>query len=360
MRKIRFVFPVLCILMLAIFSCNKDNPVVPHDEGLQPDSPRFNWQVTRMPYFGGGEFCYSLWSPDTNEVFMCSIINYLVHFKDGQFSTINYGPNIRMFFIDGLSPTEGYIIGSEHKNGIDIPHIERWNGSSFMNVPINYNFDKDFHVSNILIKSSTEMWFSSPKGIMHKFDGYNLTQYYLPDTMMWGEGLLYDESNRLRYLTTYFDGAIDTLHRNYVYEFNGTTWSKVYEDITPLFTRVYGTFNNIIFAYSYPTSLYKLNNNVLSIALNVGYSNFALQDVPSFAGKSLSDFMGFAYYSNGYSFFHWNGQKWSYENVGNEDFTDLIKLRMINDNYFCGVKNGVIHQGFLYRGYRKNIGSSPN
>ena len=351
MKKINFVFPVLSLVMLVMFSCSNENPVKP-DDSSQLDTARFNWQVTRMNYFTGGEMCTSFWSPDTNEVFMCSWNNYLVHYKDGQFSEIQYGSNIYLLYIDGVSPTEGYIVGCEYKNGIKTPHIERWNGNSFSNVPINYSLNKDFNVTGIFIKSSTEMWFSAPKGIIYKFDGYNLTQYYLLDTISWSNGFLYDENNRLRYLTEYFNTGIDTLQRDYVYEFDGQSWSKVYQDIFPVSTRIYGTFNNIIYAYGVTNIIYKLNNNALTPEVIVKINNGSIDLL---AGNSLSNIIGFGTtINNPQTFFHWNGQKWSNENIGNEGSTFILSRKMINDNYFCAIKSSLNSSAYLYRGYRKH------
>jgi hypothetical protein len=199
------------------------------------------------------------------------------------------------------------------------------------------------------------MWFSGINGIIYKFDGYNLTQYYIPDTLMSSRGFLYDENNHLRYLTEYINTSIDTLERYYVYEFYGQSWSKVYQDIFPASTRYYGFFNNSIYAYSitgdFSSIIYKLNNNVLTPELIIKINNGSMNLL---AGNSFNNIMGFgATINNPQTFFHWNGQKWSNENVGNEGSTFNLWRKMINDNYFCAIKGGLFTPGYLYRGYRK-------
>ena len=76
--------------------------------------------------------------------------------------------------------------------------------------------------------------------------------------------------------------------------------------------------------------------------------------IASLSGNSLNNIMGFGFTNGRETFFHWNGQKWSDEKVGGEDFTDFFIQKMINDNYVCGIKYGQISTAFLYRGYRKH------
>lgn len=333
---------LILIIFSSLFSC-KDNPVDNNNSDYVYDPPRFDWQVTMLPE---GEWIYSLWSPDTNEVFMCSWYNYLLHFKDGQITQINYGTNIKMYSIDGISKTEGYVIGSEKINGKYIPHIERWNGSAFTNVPVNYSFNNDFSVSHILVKSSTEIWISSPKGLIYKFDGYNLTQYQLPDTLMISIDILIYENNRIQNLTVDFDSII-TNDRHYVYEFDGNSWMKVYEEKGD---KYYGVINNMIYAYNYPDIIYKLQNNILIPKIYTP-NNSGISDI---AGNSFENIMGFGLAMGKSTFFHWNGQKWSDEKIGYLYISDILTRKMINNDYFCAVNSGIVDFPVLYRAYKKH------
>jgi hypothetical protein len=342
-----FILPVLGLLAILLTSCSEENPVT-----TEPifDEPRFEWQVTRMPGFTNGEWCYSFWSPDTNEVFMCSINNYLLHYKDGSFNRIDYGANIGMFSIDGISKTEGYIVGAEIINGKYVPHIEKWNGSTFVNMPVNYSFNDNFTVSHIFVKSSSEIWISGPKGRIYKFDGYNLKHFLQADTMMFSEGILYDENNKLRHLTTYF-GSGDTVDKWFVYEFDGSNWNKVYQDnVYPKDTKFYGIMNNIIFAKDVKT-IYKLNNNIIIPAINI---NTNIMVVKAVYGTTFNNLMGLGVTSGRQTFFHYNGQKWSDENIGMYLPVDYINGEMVNENYFCGLTSGLINESYLFRAFKKN------
>ncbi|MFA5405466.1 MAG: hypothetical protein WC358_11080 [Ignavibacteria bacterium] len=332
------IYILFLILFITLYSC-KDNPV---NSGEAYDSPRFDWQVTMLP---DGEWIYDLWSPDTNEVFMTSWNNHLLYFMDGQITQMNYGTNIKIACIDGINKNEGYIAGSEVKNGKYTPHIERWNGSSFSNVPINYNFNDEFYVSHLLVKSSNEIWISSPKGLIYNFDGYNLTQYRLPDTNLISLDLLPGENGRIQYVSVDFDSVIFN-DINYVYEFDGNNWSKVYEAKGYKF---YGVLNSMIYAI-YDKTIYKLQNNILIEKVYIPEK----AGVDVIAGNSFENIMGFGRANGRTAFLHWNGQKWSDEKIGDEFISDILTRKMVNDNYFCAVNSGFVDFPVLYRAYKKH------
>jgi hypothetical protein len=334
------IFIVISFSIIFLNSC-KDDPINQNTDVF--DSPRFDWQVTMLP---GGEWIYSIWSPDTNEVFMASWYNHLLHFKDGQITQMNYGSNIKMYSIDGINKAEGYIVGSENINGKYIPHIEKWNGSAFSNVPVNYSFSNDFSVSHILVKSSTEIWISSPKGFIYNFDGYNLTQYRLPDTNLISLALLTGENGRTQSISAIFDSVI-TKDKYFVYEYDGYNWSKVHENIGIIF---YGSLKRLIYAYHYPDIIYKLQNYVLIPKINMP-NNAGISYIE---GNSFENIMCFGLVNGRYSFIHWNGQKWSDENTGSQFTSDILTRKMVNDNYFCAVNSGIVDIPILYRAYKRH------
>jgi len=337
---------MVIITGMIVYSCSNDTPVT---SGSNPDfdTARFNWQSIEMNGSSLGQGIWSLWSPDTSEIFMCTKPNSLLHYKNGQFSEIQYGPNIMMTSIDGISPTEGYIIGIERLPDKDIPHIEKWNGSSFINVPVNYSFQERFVVSRTIVKSPTEMWISSTKGNIYKFDGVNLTRYTIQDTTTSPGSFIYDENNRLRYLTTFMDQNLDSMERDCVYEFNGNEWTKVYQDITPALSIYYDVINTGVYAFKYPMSIFKLDNNVLKPVYSA--SDFFILNV---SGSSFNNIMSFGGTQNRVSFLNWNGNRWSFENTVFEYYTTVNFKQMINEDYFCSVVTSG-YKMFLLRGFRK-------
>lgn len=350
LKKYLIPYCVLIFNLLFLINSCSDNPEGPNNGMYNYDQPRFNWQSTYLP----GEWIYSQWSPDTNEVLMTTFWdNYLLHFKDGNITRINYASNVRLFGIDGLSRNEAYLAGWESINGKYKPRIERWNGSSLVNMPINYNFNDDILTGPILVKSSSEIWISAAKGLIYNFDGYNLTKYQLPDTLMQPVGILYDENNKLRYLTHYLKGS-DTIDAYYVYEFNGSNWLKVYQDSNfPFSTRDYGIMNTMIYACDVGKMIYKLENNTLveKIPIPQGQQVF---NIYAFAGNSFENLMGFGSAGMQRTFFHWNGQKWSNEQMYDIGGDDLLWTKMVNDNYFYATNSGsgVVFPA-LYRAFKK-------
>lgn len=341
MKKNSILFVPFNILVLIIFSslfsC-KDNPVDNNNSDYAYDSPRFDWQVTILP----GEWIYSIWSPDTNEIFMASWNNRLLHFKDGQINYINYGPNIRMFSIDGLNKNEGYMAGSEVINGKYKPHIEKWNGSSFMNVPVSYNFNDDFFVSHLLVKSSNEIWISSPKGLIYNFDGSFLTQFRLPDTAISSLDIINAENNRIRNISIRFDSIY------YIYEYDGNNWTIIHENIGDIY---YGALNQMIYAYHYPNIIFKFENNIITPKVNIPDNT----GIGAIAGNSFENIFGFGGVKGKLSFIHWNGQRWSNEIDCSQYQSDAVKSKMVNNNYFCAVNSGInLTTLTIYRAYRKH------
>lgn len=201
-------------------------------------------------------------------------------------------------------------------------------------------------MSHIFVKSSTEIWISSPKGLIYNFDGYNLTQYRLPDTTLISLDILNDEYNKIRYLAVDFD-SIYSNSKHYVYEFEGNKWVKVFEEKSD---KYFGVMKNMIYAYNYPDIIYKLQNNVLTPKVYIPDKS----GISDFAGNSFENIMGFGLVNGRYSYIHWDGQKWSDEKIGDMHDSDILTSEMINDNYFCAVNSGFVLIPVLYRAYKKH------
>jgi hypothetical protein len=245
-----------------------------------------------------------------------------------------------MFSIDGLSKNEGYMAGSEIINGKYKPHIEKWNGKSFTNMPVSYNFNDDFFVSHLLVKSSNEIWISSPDGLIYNFDGSYLTQFRLLDTTISSLDIINGENNRIRNIAIRFDSIY------YVYEYDGNNWTIIHENTGDIY---YGALNQMIYAFDYFT-IYKLENNILNPKANIPID----AKMNYISGNSFDNIICFGGVQGRLSFINWNGQKWSNEIDCSQFLSDAVKSKMVSNNYYYAVNSGMnLPTITLFRAYRK-------
>ncbi|MCE1164981.1 MAG: hypothetical protein LWX07_06230, partial [Bacteroidetes bacterium] len=253
MEILKRLIPVLLFVILLLTACDKDNPVKPED-GFNLDTAHFRWEITPIPF--DDFFLSGLWAADTNEVFAINLFyGAMLHIKGDVVETIYYTDSTRYNFIDGLSPTEGYMVCSEFSKGVWLPAIKRWNGNSFADIPMVSNYNKTFKPCSFLLKSSTEMWIGD-NGLVHKFDGLNLTQQYFQDSEIVAVNLFFDQNN---HLMAHGKKSSDSITYEYQLEYNGSEWIKSFEDSHLAWFKPYGVMNNFLYAYDYP-NIYKVED----------------------------------------------------------------------------------------------------
>jgi hypothetical protein len=217
------------------------------------------------------------------------------------------------------------------------PYFAKWNGSNFINIPVNYTYHKDFSLGRALMISKDEIWLAGT-GVVHKFDGYNFIHYPLADTISGTHALIKDEDNKIKVLTGWWNSALDSMAYTRLYEFTGNEFIKVWEDTYPVGTKGFHQMENIIYVAaatgpSYNMGIFQLKNNTLNLVfVNQPYIGF----IPgSFGGSSLTnDLMAFGFENKvGPNIFHFNGNKWSKENIPFNNHDRLVKK--FNDNYYC-------------------------
>jgi len=359
MLKSKFIYIVslfvtIVYLIIAFVSCENENPIINND--YQFDSARFTIQSDLIPFQRDGYYSPP-WSPDTNEVFLINDnFSAITHYKNGVFEQIRINQNldIKPYLIDGISPNEGYLICSIIRNNKYEPYILKWNGNSFEPITFSHNYYHRFAPTTMLIKNSNEIWIGD-ENTVHKFDGNSLIQYNMPDPYVLGIGgvcLYSDENNRLKYLTVRYNGDIDTVERDRIYEFTGTEWIKVFEYIHPLDAEYIDVLGKDVYTFNKlnENTIKKLNGNVLTPYMKI--ENF----IPSyrFVGNSLTDFVAFGRLKNSIPYanaFHWNGNKWSKEDKEISISSERISNRNNNNNYFISVSNGGV--SYMYRIKRK-------
>jgi hypothetical protein len=343
---------IVCLyLLIAQISCNKENPVVEPPSDYQFDSARYRWELNVLPH-NYGYYVYP-WAPDTDEVLIPNVFSRdITHFKNNQMSIISFGSGTTVGYISGFSKIEGYLFCTRYEDNIWKPLLKRWDGNSFSDIPIKYNSNKDFDGGIVLFKSPSEIWISG-KGRVHKFDGVGITDYFIHDTydtLMTPVKIYYDESNRLKYLTNYFMlGPIDSISIDRIYEFNGSGWSKVYEDIHPAFNRSYWVLGTDVCAFD-GYSFYKLIGN--SLMLMTTFPKVTGMLLGCIGGSSINDFLITGTSLGGDCFYHWNGKKWSIEVFVGYDKNYIIKP---TSNFYCLTVSGSVSLPYLIRGFKKEI-----
>jgi hypothetical protein len=345
-----FTFPMILLIifiLLTNYSCN-NNPINSGSVEYQFDSSRYRWEFNDI--YSIGDPLYQ-WAPDTGEVFIpdCGY-NQLIHFKNNQMSYISFGDDVRIGWMSGFSKNEGYLLCVKIENNLRKPLLKKWDGNSFSDISIIYDSTRYYNPGPVLFKSPNEIWIAETRTI-EKFDGIKLNYYNKDetDTLISPTNLFYDEFNKLKYLTTYFNLSIDSLQKDRIFEFNGTSWNKVYEDIHPVFSRVYYILGKDVCAFD-GTNFFKLKGNSLELITSYPQNENSLI-FGNFNGSSVNDFLVFGYRDYKEKIFHWNGKKWSIE--VNTQF-NMTKITKPSDNFYCAVVYNIFTPS-LIRGFKKEI-----
>jgi hypothetical protein len=341
-KLVKTFYLAIIFSSIFIFSCNKDNPIIP-DNSFKFDTLRFRWEAVRLPFEDG--YFYGLWAADTNEIFTSNYwYSCLLHIKNNVVEIIQNTDSLIYTFTDGLSPNEGYLVCQKYRDGYWQPLIKKWNGTSFSDVIVEHNFKQTFSPSSFYIKNQNDMWIGQ-RGVMHRFNGTELKQYYI-DTNITPKKIFTDSNNRLKFLG---QNIVDSMIYIGVYEYNGSDWLKIYEDVNLLWMKYYGVTNNIVYAFD-RANIYKLDGSSLVLALQLPPE---IQIYMPLSGSSINDFIvagGIA--GHPFSLLNWNGSRWSYEGIKDWGYTDYTYIQRVNDNYYCALILNA-RNPFYVRGFRK-------
>lgn len=337
---------VLILIAVVISSgCNEDSPLN-QNETYKLDTSVFRWEATPIPFNEG--FVNGLWASDTDEVFACNPWKGgLLHIKGSQVDIIYYSDSIRFAYIDGISSSQGYLVCVVCKDNLWQPAIKEWVGNAFVDLPLIHNFKKDFSPTSFYVKNAGEMWIGNV-GLVHKFDGTYLTQYYLNDSSIIPVSIFSNVNGVLSLLGSKY---IDTIKYDYIYEFDGNEWIKTYEDVNLAWFKFYGVMNDFVYAYNYP-NIYKIENGIITAGFKL--TQGVRISVP-FAGDSFNDLMACGGLETGTpGIVYWNGNKWSDEKINDPNvfYGSSTYLQKVNNNFYCGFIQDVSFPYFI-RGFRK-------
>jgi len=324
-KSILFV-PMIILVIISIYSCNENSviPKVPKESCR--DSARFNWTADTV---WESDITGDLWAPDTNNIFtIARYDNFIIRRNNGTYSRIDFADNEYLCKMVGDNINNGYLFGYISDGQNTKPAVWKWVGNGFVNIPTN-NVIKNVGIEAGLFVSPTKVWAVCSMKASLLFDGSNFTLYPLPDSILY-QGIFFDAQHKLKILGVW---QTSDSTNYYILEFKNYQWEIIYKSPnTNLICRV---FNNEVIGQG-TDGIYFFDgqnfNRIIELCESI--------HIDYISGTSFNDFMGVLMpISNQLNvFFHWNGIKWSKEDMkgnGNE----FGQLKMINNNFYVSVQS---------------------
>jgi len=317
------IFLISLYLIISLFSCNKENPVVPIESCR--DSARFNWTADTVWEI---DITGDLWAPDTNNIFtIAQFDNFIIRRNNGTYSRIDFPDNEYLCKMVGDNINNGYLFGYISDGQYTKPAVWKWTGNGFANIPTN-NVIKNVGIVAGLFVSPTEICAVCSMKPSLLFDGSNFTLYPLPDSILYQE-IFFDAQHKLKILGVWVTSDIANY---YILEFKNYQWEIIYKSPnTNLICRV---FNDKVIGQG-TDGIYLFDGQNFNRIIELCESFYVFY----IAGTSFNDFMGALKPNNPICIFqHWNGIKWSTENL-NAQGSEFGQLRMVNSNFFVSVQS---------------------
>jgi len=337
--------PILCVtfFILFAFSACSDDPVTPQESEFDP--PRFEWKVDTVT-----GYIVDFWAQDENNVFMVDALEALVHYDGEKYTYHNYGGNFQGRAIEGLSNNEIYVAGRDPFQ--DIPVMRKWNGANFEHIIINDTPQVNSAIYDIFINSANEIWLASLNGRVYKYDGITFNMYYFDPLMFMGPFLKDEYGNLFLHGTIwYFNPPSNDSDKVFIYKFNNNNWDLVYYRLSNNNTSDtlmnIRNIGNVIAGVNY-NGVRKFDGKDFHKVISA--DNFSIY--PRYHGSSFTDILcpGFQLQTTSKDIYHWNGLKWSKENIL---FNNYIQdVYGINDTYFCSTYD-IVFKTYLFIGKKR-------
>jgi hypothetical protein len=345
-------------LLVLIVGCSEDPVTPPPSAGNYDfDSARFNWSVDTVNDWGFDLF--SFYSPDTNIIFAANSVNdYFLVIQNG-IQTRYYFNDFSPHFVDGLNSNEVYIGGGRFNGNIYLPHLKKWTGAGFIDIEIQTKDSIDEVIINGLVNSNNDMWFCTKQKLI-RYDGM-FKEYKYSDTPRVPNGFFVRDGLVPTIVSNDLNTKVDTILRNYVYELQGDTVIKTFQNtwyqsnhgyiqLGVMKNLIYGFGNNYIYDFNKPqlSPIIQAPQNYLMVSGRIEGNSFSDLLVNMEGGNPPSLFGPFEW------IYHWNGVKYSKENL---ELIQAVSRRFyrMNDDYFIVVFQDIFHTGIsgIYRMTRK-------
>ncbi|MDQ1265061.1 MAG: hypothetical protein QG635_211 [Bacteroidota bacterium] len=326
-KTIYFVSRLLAIvyLTLTFISCSDENPVIsPDNYGF--DSARFNW--TEDTIGNQSMYNYAFWVPDTSNIFLIDAYsNTLLKLDNRNKTFYTFSNNILISVLLGPDLNNGYMFGTDVTEGNTKFLVWKYIGNSFVMIqeipiPFSTRLWQGYYVSQ------SEMWFiGRDDGFIAKYDGSSITQYRLPDTLLYMD-IFADKQNKIK-ITALGEEIRNPypLLINYIFEYDdiNNNWNVVFREyydfsLVVLDRQIFGVKKRAIYSF---------NGQTFQKILD--FSNYLIT-TGDMEGLSISNFMitcciPIGNPSSGLA--HWNGSKLSNENI--RFCTTGARVKMFND-----------------------------
>ena len=343
-------FILLLPLCAGLFSSCSDNPVIVSNKTL--DSARYNWKVDGLQ-----AWIMSSWATDTNNIYFMDIYNQdLIKYNGISYLRYNFTFDFSAWCMNGVSNNEIYIGGYDNREpepSFGKPQIKVWNGSIFKTINIPDTFNYYSYVKTIYTGAPGIIWLGTNKGRVLKMQSNYIEETYI-DTAYCISNFLKDTLNRL-----YFVAVRDSSNPNHtqgkyfvnLFRYEVNSWAKIYswifENELPLIPLNLGS--EIVTCGR--DAFYKFSENGYIRIFDIyGF----LAGTPEWSGLNNSDVMCLGSKLGGQGLcgyiFHWNGKKWSDENVNL--YYCLHTLINVQGKYICTASN-ISNECFVYHGTLK-------
>src|SRR5690606_33201499 len=137
---------------------------------------------------------------------------------------------------------------------IYLPHLKKWTGGGFidMDIPTKYPFEEV--IGNGIINSANDMWLCTQRKLI-RYDGSQFTEYIFTDTSRIPFGFFLKNGISPTIVSNYLNTDKDTILRNYIYELQGDTVVKTFQNTW------YQSNNGCVFMYNMKENTYGFGND---------------------------------------------------------------------------------------------------
>lgn len=311
MKKSIFAVAIYIVgvyLIISLFSCNKENPIVPPPPEQPDTASRFLWN----PIYVGGPI-YRIYVADTNNVYMEAGQGRCLHYNGHSFNYLNLqDPQFNLVSVSGYDNNNIFFVGTWiPENNVVIQKLKKYTNGVFTS----YILDTSTSVMSYLkVTGYNQAFISTDRNYVYYFDNGTIKKYYLEaDTTVRNPFLFSDKNNNLIVIAFKYNYLNSEIH---VLKFNGYGFDLIRNDCFN--SADPNCFSDFIFQCGNDIIMSKLeaNNELYYFDGNNWqfHSAFDSTNIRAYkiCGWSKDSLVAMCYQRN--QIYTYNGKKWRYEN----------------------------------------------